>query len=331
MKRKFHPDYQPSAAQRALFPAVSGNGLNGLGEMTPRAPTPLYWFDPATIPHGPLQQYFHAQAAKLESARRVTTRMEAERGPATLDPVAAERVDASTADLSAAVKTFALAHEADLVGITRMRPEWVFEGHRVEEPWIVVLGLGMDQRELAKGPPREGELASADEVSRQYNRAARAAKALANFIRGLGWEATARTGPMSGDLLLIPPAIAAGLGQLGKHGSVINEVWGASFRLAGVTTTLPLEPDRSRDIGVDEACAHCQLCTRLCPPDAIYPEKQWVRGDFKWYVDFDKCLPYFNDTLGCGICVAECPWSLPGVAPVLTAKMAKRRFPRDGA
>lgn len=325
MKRKFHPDYQPSAAQRALFPAVSGNRINGFGETTPRRPTPLYWFDPATIPHGRLQQYFYAQAAKLEASRRVTTRMEDQRGPATLDPVAATRVDEPPEHFSAAVKTFALANEADLVGIARMRPEWVFEGHRVEEPWIVVLGLGMDQRELAKGPPRAEDLSSADEVSRQYNRAARAAKALANFIRGLGWEATARTGPMSGDMLLIPPAIAAGLGQLGKHGSVINEVWGASFRLAAVTTGLPLVADPPQDIGVDEACAHCQLCTRLCPPDAIHPEKQWVRGDYKWYVDFDKCLPYFNDTLGCGICIAECPWSLPGVGPVLARKMIRRR------
>jgi epoxyqueuosine reductase QueG len=242
-----------------------------------------------------------------------------------LDAVADTRVDESAEHFSAAVKAFALAHEADLVGIARMDSAWVFEGRTVDAPWIVVLGLGMDQRELAKGPPRAEDLASADEVSRQYNRAARASKALANFIRGLGWEATARTGPMSGDMLLIPPAIASGLGQLGKHGSVINDVWGASFRLAAVTTELPLVADLPRDIGVDEACAHCQLCTRLCPPDAIHPEKQWVRGDYKWYVDFDKCLPYFNDTLGCGICIAECPWSLPGVGPVLAGKMQRRQ------
>ena len=161
------------------------------------------------------------------------------------------------------------------------------------------------------------------------SRAARASKALANHIRGLGWSAEARTGPMSGELLMIPAAIAAGLGQLGKHGSMINDRLGASFRLGAVTTALPLVADAPRDIGVDEVCAHCQLCTRLCPPDAIFPEKQWVRGELKWYVDFDKCIPYFNDTMGCGICVAECPWSLPGVAPVLTAKMARRKAGRE--
>lgn len=331
MKKPFHPDYAPGDAQRALFPDVSGNAVNGLGETTPRRATPVYWRDPATIAHGPLQQYFYARAGELESARKVTTRMAEDRGPAELDAVAAEPQEADAETFTCSVKEFALAHESDLVGIARMRPEWVFDDSAVEDPWIVVLGFAMDQRELAKGPPREGELSSADEVSRQYNRAARASKALANHIRSLGFAADARTGPMSGEVLMIPAAIAAGLGQLGKHGSMINDRLGASFRLAAVTTQLPLVADAPRDIGVDEVCAHCQLCTRLCPPEAIFPEKQWVRGELKWYVDFDKCIPYFNDTLGCGICVAECPWSLPGVAPVLTAKMAKRRFPRGGA
>jgi len=151
------------------------------------------------------------------------------------------------------------------------------------------------------------------------------ASALANYIRGLGWAAEARTGPMSGDMTMIPAAIEAGMGQLGKHGSIINDTWGASFRLSAVTTDLPLLSDAPRDIGVDDFCTRCQVCSSLCPPDAIFADKQTVRGELKWYVDFDKCIPYFNDTLGCGICIAECPWSLPGVAPKLTQKMLRRR------
>ena len=183
----------------------------------------------------------------------------------------------------------------------------------------------MDQKELAKGPPRMEDVSSADEVARQYNRAARASKALTNWIRSQGWPAEARTGPMSGDIIVIPAAIEAGMGQLGKHGSIINDQYGASFRLASVTTDMPLVADTYRDIGVDDFCTQCQVCSDLCPPDAIYPDKQLIRGDLKWYVDFDKCIPYFNDTLGCGICIAKCPWSLPGVAPRLTEKMLRRR------
>ncbi len=50
-----------------------------------------------------------------------------------------------------------------------------------------------------------------------------------------------------------------------------------------------------------------------------------MRGVEKWYVDFDKCIPYFDETLGCSICIAVCPWSRPGIAEGLVVKMARRR------
>ena len=49
-----------------------------------------------------------------------------------------------------------------------------------------------------------------------------------------------------------------------------------------------------------------------------------VRGVEKWYVDFDRCLPFFNQTFGCAICIAACPWSRPGVGFNLAAKLARR-------
>ncbi|MCC7414264.1 MAG: 4Fe-4S dicluster domain-containing protein [Gammaproteobacteria bacterium] len=325
MRKRIDADYRPGSEQLALFPAVSGNTINGLGERRRRRPSALYWHDPDTIAHGRLQKYFYANAARMETGRTETSQMAERRGPAELDPVAPVREQDNPAGWSVRVKEAALAHEADLVGIAAMREDWVFEGHQVAEPWIVVIGVGMDQRELAKGPPRPEDLSSANEVSRQYNRAARASKALANWIRNRGWNAVAHTGPMAGHLTVIPAAIAAGFGQLGKHGSMINDTWGASLRLASVTTDLPLVADAPVDIGVDDFCLRCRVCSDRCPPQAIYADKQLVRGEYKWYVDFDKCLPYFNDTLGCGICIAECPWSLPGVAPRLAAKLERRR------
>ena len=58
--------------------------------------------------------------------------------------------------------------------------------------------------------------------------------------------------------------------------------------------------------------------------DAINDQKQWVRGEKKWYVDFDKCLPFFNETAGCAACLPACPWSKPGVADNLLVKLAER-------
>ena len=75
MKRPFHENYQPTAEQRALFPPVSGNVINGVDEAGARQPTPLYWFDPDTIPHGKLQKYFYRNAARFAGQRRVTSQM----------------------------------------------------------------------------------------------------------------------------------------------------------------------------------------------------------------------------------------------------------------
>ena len=123
---------------------------------------------------------------------------------------------------------------------------------------------------------------------------------------------------------MIPAALACGFGELGKHGSLINRQYGSSFRLAAVLTDLPLVPDRSEHFGADDFCARCRVCTDACPPDAIFDVKQLVRGVSKWYVDFDKCIPYFNETYGCGICIGACPWSTPGRAPKMAETWSRR-------
>ena len=88
-------------------------------------------------------------------------------------------------------------------------------------------------------------------------------------------------------------------------------------------------PDVRDDFDADGFCANCQVCSEACPPNAIAAEKVWVRGEKKWYVDFDKCLPYFNEASSCGICLAVCPFSRPGVGKNLVAKLAARRHRRQ--
>ena len=53
-----------------------------------------------------------------------------------------------------------------------------------------------------------------------------------------------------------------------------------------------------------------------------------VRGVRKWYVDFDKCAPYFSATWGCAICLEVCPWSEPGRRPSLSRKLLAKRKAR---
>ncbi|MEL6132256.1 MAG: 4Fe-4S dicluster domain-containing protein, partial [Bacteroidota bacterium] len=89
-------------------------------------------------------------------------------------------------------------------------------------------------------------------------------------------------------------------------------------------TDIPLAVDRAEEIGVDEFCLSCQICSCNCPPQAISDTKQMVRGEEKWYVDFDKCIPYFVDHDGCGICLEVCPWSEPGRGSLISEKMLAR-------
>jgi len=317
-------DYTPSAELMRHFPAVSGNAVNGLGETQRRSPSPFFWHPPDRHPFGALQQFIVNDLRPAAGEDHSFRNPAVDRGPA-LVAVAEEVTEASAAEWTERVKTFALAHEADLAGITVMRPEYVFEGYQIDEPRVIVLGVQHDYAVLAKVPPSAADLSAYHELHQQYNRGARAAHELTNFIRGHGYQAQAFPGPMADALVIIPAAIQAGLGELGKHGSLINRQFGSAFRLSAVTTDMPLLSDGPDVFGADDFCVGCQVCRNACPPDAIFDVKQPVRGEEKWYVDFDKCIPFFGENYACGICIAVCPWSRPGVAGNLIGKMARRR------
>ena len=237
-------------------------------------------------------------------------------------PVGRERVPVDdTTAMAARIKAEAKRLGAGVAGVTTLGDNALYEGYpRPPYKYVVSIGTVMDRTEMEHVPQSRG----AREVMRTDRRSSRIAIDLAAYIRGLGWPAQAYA---DGEhLIQIPLALAAGLGQLGKHGSVINKNFGSNFRLAAVLTDLPLACDAPVDIGVDDLCTRCRRCELDCPPDAILDEKQMVRGVEKWYVDFDRCIPYFAMTEGCGICIEVCPWSEPGRGPALSeALIAKRR------
>jgi epoxyqueuosine reductase QueG len=222
------------------------------------------------------------------------------------------------------IKEMAQGLGAELVGISEVTNDVVYEGRSISLRYAVCLGLSMDRTETQHVP----HVRAAVEVMRAYREASRIAIRLARNIRKMGWPARAYGNPNSTDILHIPLAINAGIGQLGKHGSMINETLGSNFRLAAVLTDLPLVCDEPVDIGVDDLCLQCQRCVIDCPPDAIFQHKQLVRGVEKWYVDFDKCIPYFTKTHGCAICIEVCPWSVPGRGPALSQKLLAKRAMR---
>ena len=316
-----HRPFVPDPAQIDAAPDLSGNTVNGLGETEFRRPRMVYWApDPGTIPHGPLQLYFLERSADVpEFANRRAKRQKVLDAP--LPPVAGKRTDRDPLDWTETLNEFVSAGDCEMTGVAEMNSDWVFDGQHISYSRVIVLGVQHDYNEIGKAP----EPAAGLEVMTQYTRAAAAAKTIAGWLHDHGWDAEPVTGPMTGALTLIPPALACGFGELGKHGSIINPEFGASFRLSAVLTDAPFAPTPEREHGIDAFCSNCRICQDACPPEALFSEKQTVRGARKWYVDFDKCLPFFNETHGCAICIAVCPWSRPGVGPNLAAKLARKR------
>ena len=224
-------------------------------------------------------------------------------------------------NISETLKHKAREFGAGVVGISEFEPADSYDDVELKYRFAICVGAPMKREEMIHVPhARSGE-----EVQRSYAEVSLIAIKLAEYIRSLGWDAYAYGDPRSTDILQIPLAVRAGLGQLGKHGSLIGTEYGSNLRLSTVATNLPLQVDKPVDIGVDDLCVNCRRCTTDCPPDAISDEKQWVRGEYKWYVDFDKCVPYFSANYGCAICIEVCPWSEPGRGPGLSKMLLAKR------
>ena len=310
----------PNSEMVVRLPTVTGNTINGLGETEQRRPKLVFWApNPDDIAFGEVQKWFYmCQPDSPEmSTERAKRQVVLDAALPDLNPLALEQ---SPNAWTSSLDQFVDAGDCEMVGATEMKQEWVFEGQETTFKTVIMVGVHHDYEELKHAP----EFRAGIEVVRQYGRAAAAAKKITAWLMDQGWDAEAVTGPMAGKLVMIPPALECGFGELGKHGSLINPEFGSSFRLSAVLTNAPFASTKKRDFGIDEFCSKCRICEDACPPIAIEPDKKTVRGDERWYVDFDKCIPYFAENSGCAICIVECPWSRPGVGIDLAQKLARR-------
>jgi len=198
------------------------------------------------------------------------------------------------------------------------RPIRLTDGTRVipkEMRYVVVLlhewGKDVEGTEYAPTLLTEGLSTLA------YARMAPTLWMLAEFIRGLGYQAI----PAANDTALsIPLAVDAGLGQLGRHGLLINPKVGARCRISKIITDLPLEPAGAVDSGITEFCNACLKCVPKCGTSAISTgnrsfealDETNSRGVLSWKVDAKKCMTFQNRVGStCSTCVRRCSWTKP--------------------
>ena len=116
-------------------------------------------------------------------------------------------------------------------------------------------------------------------------------------------------------------AVRAGLGWIGKQGSLVNPEWGCTLFLGELLVNLELAPSKPKP----GKCGTCRRCVEACPTGAIQP------GGL---VDARRCIAYLtiehkgaipedlrprmgSSLFGCDRCTAVCPYNRAGVDAIL--------------
>ena len=236
---------------------------------------------------------------------------------------------------------------AAMIGITTINPKWLNPGvvmdAKVDQitsdgrntlipdrmKYVVCL-LGVCPPDLVNRNLTElgaaGDRAGYEMTFMAYTRMMR-------FIKGLGYDA------FDFQLIapVIPSAISAGLGELGRMNRMVNPIFGGNVRIGAVLTDLPLAVDKPIDFGLQKFCVKCKKCATSCPANALSKAEQpyWETADprqipgKKTYFENNKaCVGWqSHKDVYCSTCMSVCPWSkqdkiwLHEVAHIMAAKM----------
>ena len=226
--------------------------------------------------------------------------------------------------MSSIVKRAARYFGADLAGVARVHPNWIYshEYNLIDQAHYplslpdkctnaIVLAIEMDY-----GAMRSSSMVlQGSATAAGYSQMAYLANLMAAFIRGLGYQAI----PCGNDTALsIPLALTAGLGEYSRMGLLVTKKYGPRVRICKVFTDLPLAPDAYAPFGVVEFCRTCKACAKNCPSQAISygdmtlegPNISSHSGVLKWYVNAEKCYTHWRRRrVDCTHCIRICPFN----------------------
>lgn len=172
----------------------------------------------------------------------------------------------------------------------------------------VVITIPMDI-DMLKAAPSNTVI---QESARKYVEVGKISNILAAYIRKFGYEARAHN-DANYEVLCVPLAVQAGLGELGRMGILVHNVYGPCVRIAVVTTELELPPTHSRGQRIDSFCRICKKCSDNCPTRSISDgEEPSSRGFRHWSIDQEKCYAFWKEIgSDCGFCIRVCPYTKP--------------------
>jgi reductive dehalogenase len=225
------------------------------------------------------------------------------------------------------IKTVAHYMGADVIGIAKAHPSFLYAGSRYVQdgtaedayqqetpeelvrrfPYVIQMTTAWDYNKLQAHRHHIGD--AAYHVSQM--KGVLILKAMEGYIKELGYTA------LRGVVTPQAAGVASGIGELGRNGLVINKKFGARIHMPDpILTDLPLVPDEPVDIGVEDFCKICRKCANTCPTNSIpFGDKVVFNGIEKYKINWLTCYklrPYVHDYWGsCLTCAAVCPFSKP--------------------
>lgn len=198
-------------------------------------------------------------------------------------------------------------------GFTEVPQEIIFRGKAILFKYALVAIQEMDRQKIDTAPG----LSAGEEVLSVYNSLGVAVNDIARWLRKNHAIRCQANHPLGGLVNTVPLAVKAGLGWSGSNGLLITPEYGQRQRIAPIFIEEPIfqYTDSNEHQWIEKYCALCGRCRKACPTGAILEKK--VLGSEKignigyqrTCIVREKCYPYFNETLGCSICVRVCPFS----------------------
>ena len=227
------------------------------------------------------------------------------------------------------IKAVARYMGADIVAVAKAHPSFLYKGSRYVQdgvaedafeqdtpeelvrkfPYLIVTTTAWDYDKLQAHRHHIGD--AAYHVSQM--KGVMILKALEGYVKELGYSAIRGvSNPQAAGL-------AAGVGELGRNGLIINKHYGARIHMPDpIMTDLPLVPDEPVDIGVEDFCKICRKCAISCPTNSIpWEGKEVFNGVEKYKINWLTCYklrPFTKEHWGsCLTCATVCPFTKPNV------------------
>ncbi|OGF65237.1 MAG: hypothetical protein A2Y62_02290 [Candidatus Fischerbacteria bacterium RBG_13_37_8] len=221
--------------------------------------------------------------------------------------------------ITAMIKEIALMYGAIDIGITKIRKYHYYShagrhpenwGHPINNShtYAIAIIVAMDIDRIKKAPG----LPVLIESSRQYVESAKIAHIIAEYIRTLGYDARSHVDG-NYEVLCVPVARDAGLGEVGRIGLLMHRRYGPCVRISVVTTELELETSEADNQHMQNFCKICKKCAENCPTHSIPAvDKTEQRGFKHWFINQETCYAFWR-VIGsdCAFCIRVCPYTKP--------------------